>query len=93
MQTFTEAALQNLTDAHDAIIEAHVFQTNRTNTCQKEEPVIVEGTLVYLSTKNLNLPKGRAKKLCPKFVGPWKVIKAWPETLTYELELPTVLWE
>ena len=48
---------------------------------------------MYLSTKNLNLPKSGAKKLCPKFVGPWKVIKAWPEMLTYELELPMALWE
>ena len=48
---------------------------------------------MYLSTKNLNLPKGRAKKLCLKFVGPWKVNKAWPETSTYELELPTALRE
>ena len=47
--------------------------------------------LVYLSTKDLNLPKGRAKKLYPKFVGPWKVIEAWPETSAYGLELPAVL--
>ena len=70
IQTFAEAALQNLADAHDAIIEAYVFQTNQMNTHWKEELAIVEGMLVYLSTKNLNLPKGRAKKLCPKFVGP-----------------------
>ena len=48
---------------------------------------------MYLSKKNLNLPKGRAKKLCSKFIGPWKVTKAWLETSTYELELPTALWE
>jgi len=90
---FTEAALQNLTDAHDAIIEAHVFQTSRKNAHRKNEPEIVEGMLVYLSTKNLNLPKGKARKLCPKFVGPWKVTKAWPKTSTYELELSTALRE
>ena len=46
---------------------------------------------MYLSTKNLNLPKDRAKKLCLKFVSLWKVVKAQPETSTYKLELPTVL--
>ena len=93
IKSFAEAALQNLADAHDAIIETRVFQTSRTNAHRKKEPEIVEGTLVYLSTKNLNLLKGRARKLCPKFVGPWKVMRAWPETSTYELELPTALRE
>ena len=93
IRSFAEAALQNLADAHDAIIETRVFQTSRTNARRKTDPEIVEGTLVYLSTKNLNLPKGRARKLCPKFVGPWKVMKAWPGTSTYELELPTALRE
>ena len=93
IRLFAEAALQNLAHTYDAIIKMHVFQTSCTNACRKNEPKIVEGTLMYLSTKNLNLLKGRARKLCPKFVGPWKVMKAWPDTLTYELELPTVLWE
>src|ERR1700724_4343695 len=88
---FAETALQNLADAHDAIIEAHVFQTNRMNARRQREPEIMEGSLVYLCTKNLNLPKGRARKLCPKFVGPWKVVKARPGASTYELELPTAL--
>ena len=86
IKSFAEVALQNLADAHNAIIEAWIVQTNRTNAHQKDEPTILEGSLVYLSTKNLNLPKGRARKLCPKFVGPWKVLKAWPETSMYELE-------
>ena len=93
IRSFAEAALQNLADMHDAIIEVRVFQTSCTNARRKDEPEIVEGTLMYISTKNLNLPKGRARKLCPKFVGPWKVTKAWPETSTYELELPTALQE
>jgi len=93
IKSFMEAVLQNLVDVHDAIIEAHVFQTSHVNAHRRTEPEIVEGSLVYLSTKNLNLPKGRAHKLCPKFVGPWKVLRAWPDTSTYELDLPTALRE
>jgi hypothetical protein len=52
---------------------------------------ILEGTLVFLSMKNLNLPKGRAKFLCPKFVGPYRVLTANPETSNYTLELPATL--
>jgi len=93
IKSFAEAVLWNLADVHDAIIEARVFQTSHVNACRRTKPEIVEGSLVYLSTKNLNLPKGRARKLCPKFVGPWKVLRAWPDTSTYELDLPTALRE
>lgn len=75
ISSFANQALQNLADAHDAIIEARVFQTHRANLHRQSEPKISMGDLVYLLTKNLNLPKGRATKLCPKFVGPYKVLK------------------
>ena len=55
--TFAEQALRNLADAHDAIIELHVFQTSQANKHRGKEPKIATGDLVYLSTKNLNLPK------------------------------------
>jgi len=91
IKVFALTALQNLADAHDSIIEAQVFQTRAANKLRKEEPKISNGDLVYLSTKNLNLPKGRARKLCPKFVGPYKVITAHPEVSNYTLELPAAL--
>ena len=90
-KAFAASALQNLTEAHDAIIEARTFQTYAANKLRKEEPQISIGDLVDLSTKNLNLPKGRAHKLCPKFVGPFKVAKTHLETSNYMLELPTAL--
>jgi hypothetical protein len=46
---------------------------------------------VYLSTKNLNLPKGRARKLCTKFIGPYKVLAANPEKSNYMLQPPIAL--
>lgn len=88
---FAETALSNLASAHDAIIEAQVFQTSRANKRRGEEPIINTGDLVYLSTKNLNVPKGRARKLCPKYIGPYKVRESHPETLNYTLELPLAL--
>jgi len=91
IRAFAENALQHLADVHDAILEVRVFQTKRTNEHRTEDLNIREESLVFLSTKNLNLPKGRARKLCPKFVGPWKVLKAWLETSTYRLKLPTAL--
>ena len=47
--------------------------------------------MVYLSTKNLALPKGRARKLLPKYIGPYKVVEAHTATSTIMLELPPEL--
>jgi hypothetical protein len=91
IKAFATQALQNLAEAHDAIIESRVFQTHSANTHQREEPMISHGDLMFLSMKNLNLPKGRASKLCPKYVGPYKILHAKHETLNYTLELPTAL--
>ena len=44
--------------------------------------------LVYLSTKNLSLPKHRAQKLIHKFIGPYKVLRAMNNSLNITLELP-----
>ena len=90
---FAETALQNLAEAHNAIIKPRVFQMKCMNEHHMPDPDIWEGSLIFLSTKNLNLPKGHARKLCPKFIGPWKVLRAWPEMSTYKLELLTVLQE
>ena len=49
------------------------------------------GDKVYLSTKNLALPKGRAKKLLPKFIGLYKVVEAHTAASMVTLELPPEL--
>ena len=46
---------------------------------------------MYLSTQNLTLPKGRVRKLVPKYIGPYKVVKAHNEASTVTLELPPAL--
>jgi len=71
VRTFAQQALQNLAAAHDAIIVSRVVQRHYSNACRHQEPTIKEGDLVYLSTKNLSLPKGRANKLMPKYIGPY----------------------
>jgi hypothetical protein len=77
--------------AHDTLIEARVFQKMYADKKQHSEPEIKEGNMVYLSTKNISMPKGRASKLVPRYVGPYKVTKAIPSSSNYELELPEEL--
>ena len=72
--TFAMNALRNMAAAHDCIITERVFQQFHTNKHQHDEPDIKQGDLVFLSMKNLALPKGWASKLLPKFVGPYKVL-------------------
>jgi hypothetical protein len=88
---FVTRALQNLADAHDAIIESRVRQTHHANRRRREDDSFAVGDLVYVSSADLSLPKGRAVKLLPKYVGPFKVLNAQTSTSTYEIELPAQL--
>ena len=72
--------------AHDAIIAfriQHTIQANR----KRQIADYKEGDLVYLSTKNISLPKGRARKLSPKYLRPFPITKVLKEGATYQLEL------
>ena len=65
IRQFVEQALWNVMAAHDAIIAARVMQMHHANRHRQTGDEFVPGDRVYLSTKNLALPKGRAKKLLP----------------------------
>ena len=74
VQEFTEGARDNITRAHDAIIEARVQQTHKANArCREDDQRLQEGQEAYLSMENLNLPKAQARKLMPKYIGPYKI--------------------
>lgn len=91
VREFAQRALANLEIAHDAIIESRVSQAYHANKHRQAEPEFEVGDLVYLSTKNLSVPKGRARKLVPRFIGPYKVLESIPSTSNYVLELPPEL--
>ncbi|KIJ57006.1 hypothetical protein M422DRAFT_85335, partial [Sphaerobolus stellatus SS14] len=76
---FAEQAKWNIMATHDAIIASCIKQTVNANKKLPGEEYS-PGDLVYLSTKNLNLLKGRARKPLPKFIGPYKVLEAWNES-------------
>ena len=87
VQAFAARMKEAIMRAHDAIIGARVAQTEQAN--KKRRPATFrEGEYVYLSTKNLTMPKGRARKLAPKFLGPFRISKVIVEGATYKLDLP-----
>jgi hypothetical protein len=75
-----------LMSAHDSIIGARIKQTRDANRRRQLVP-FKEGDFVYLSTKNITFAKGLARKLIPKFIGPYKVTKDFDN----QSELPTHL--
>ena len=76
VQQFVEQARSNLLAAHDAILENRILQAFHANKKRRIDPEYKRDNFVYLSTKNLTLLKGRARKLVPKFIGPYKILEA-----------------
>ena len=91
VKSFADKILTNLAIAHDSIIASRTFQTHYANRLRSAEEPLKEGDLVYLSTKNLNLPKHRARKLMPIFIGPYSIVKVNLDTSSYTLKLPAEL--
>ena len=88
VKQFAQQAVWNLLDAHDAILEHRIEQMHYSNKHHKPGIEYQINNLVYLSTMNLTLPKHRAQKLMPKFIGPYKILKAMNDSLNVMLELP-----
>ena len=91
VKQFALQAKWDLMVAHDAIIANRVQQMFHANKKCHASDLYHVGDHVYLSTQNLTLPKGRARKLVPKYIGPYKVVKAHNKASTVMLELPPVL--
>ena len=58
VQEFAQKALDNLQVTHDAILMSRIRQAIQANKHRSPDPVLKVGDLTYLSTKDLNLPKG-----------------------------------
>ena len=91
VKQFTLQAKWDLMVAHDMIIANHVQQMFHANKKHCASDLYHVGDHIYLSIQNLTLPKGRARKLVPKYIGPYKVVKAHNEASTVMLELPLAL--
>ncbi|EJD38758.1 DNA/RNA polymerase [Auricularia subglabra TFB-10046 SS5] len=73
--------------AHDLIIDARAKQTRSANKHRRIAP-FGKDDLVYLSTKNLSMPKGVSRKMAPKFIGPFRILQVLVPGATYKLDLP-----
>ncbi|GJE98499.1 polyprotein [Phanerochaete sordida] len=95
VRQFARQALDNLIRAHDSILDSRVSQTHHANQRRRSEDSaqggdrpLQAGDLVYLSTENLALPKNRARKLVPRYIGPYEVLEGDSTTSAYLIRLP-----
>ena len=89
VQDFTNKARDMVLNAHDALIGARIDQTYHANQKQRgDDKRLITRNKAYLSMENLNLPKARAWKLMPKYIGPYKILVCNRENSHYMLELP-----
>ena len=89
VRVFAQRMKNAIIAAHDSILDARVKQTRDTNRRRREVPFKTDD-LVYLSTKNISLPKGTARKLVPKYVGPFRILKDF-DNGSFRLALPARL--
>ena len=93
VREFAYRSRQHVAEAHDSIIAARIRQTFHANKRRREEPLYSPGDRVWLSTENLSMPKGRVRKLMPKFIGPFMILRADHRHSNYMLELPMEMLE
>src|SRR5258708_18541357 len=91
VQEFAQKGLDNLQIAHDAILMNHIRQVIQANKHRSADLMLKVGDLAYLSTKDLNLPKGQAKKLTPLYIGPYEILEAHKNMSNYTIKLPPEL--
>jgi transposase InsO family protein len=89
VRTYAQKMKEAIMTAHDSILAARVKQIRAANRQRRPAP-FKEGDLVYLSSKDLKIPKGRARKLIPKYIGPYKILKAHRND-SFVIELPPEL--
>ena len=70
-----------------------MVQAYHTNKKRKKGKILQIRDLVYLSMANLTMPKGRVRKLIPRYIGPMKVLKSDGANDTYTLELLEELYK
>ena len=78
-----------LMQVHNCVITARVKGTNDANRHCRPSP-FKEGDYAYISTANIQSAKGLARKLAPKFVGPYKIKRDFSNN-SYQIELPSEL--
>ena len=92
---YLQQILQRIDEAvaitKDNRLAAKTVQTRHANRQRRAEPQYKAGDMVMLNSRNIRKQlkaSGKSAKFYDRFLGPFKIIRAWPETSNYELQLP-----
>jgi hypothetical protein len=88
VKQFVENIRNVLDKTFNKLVTQRMHQAVKANRHRREGQKFNVGDLILLLTENLSLPKGRAHKLLPKYLGPYKVLTANHSSSTYKVELP-----
>jgi hypothetical protein len=89
VRTFALQRKLALMAAHDSILATRVKEIKTANKKRQLAP-FRQNELVYVSTKNMSFPRGLARKLVPKFIGPYKILEDL-QNQSFVLDLPSYL--
>jgi len=90
VRDYVDRIMESISIARDNHITAKTIQTRNANKSRHPEPIYRAGDMVMLDSTNIRrriTKNGRSAKLYPRFLGPFKIIRAEPKTSNYELEL------
>jgi len=90
---FLEKIDESVQLAKDHYVIAKTRQATQANRRRHAELNYQVGDLVYLNTVNLRLrikPQGHSAKFFPRFIGPFFILEAKPETSSYKSDLATM---
>ena len=90
---YLDLARHNIMQVHDELIAKRARDRHNANKHRREEPKYNLGDKVWLSTTNLAIPTGRARKFIPRFIGPFAINKIDRDKSNYTLELPIAMVE
>ena len=85
VRVFAQKMKNAVMAVHNSILTAQVKQTHDANRHHCPAPFKL-GDLIYVSTKNMSLPKGYACKLAPRYIGPYRIFQDYGNN-SFKLEL------
>jgi len=90
VRNYIDRIMESIAIAKDNHITAKTIQTRNANRSRRPDPIYKVGDMVMLDSRNIRrriTKNGRSAKLYPRFLGPFKIIRAEPRTSNYKLEL------
>ena len=90
VKDYIDRIMESISIARDNHIAAKTVQTRNANRTRRPDPIYKVGDMAMLDSRNIRRrikKNGRSAKLYPRALGPFKIIRAEPDTSNYELEL------